>query len=92
MSLQRKTDPVIFDKACLFAVNNDLLSYKWLQRIIENKSYKFEIAEEEKRKEEDKKQEDKENKGEEEKSSHHENIRGKNYYTNFIQTSISWNS
>ncbi|MBF0647954.1 IS21 family transposase [Dysgonomonas sp. GY75] len=39
LSLQRKTDPVIFDKACRFALDNNMLSCKSLIRIIDNKTY-----------------------------------------------------
>src|SRR5690606_9721445 len=34
LSLQRKVDPVIFEKACRIAFENDLLSYKRLESII----------------------------------------------------------
>lgn len=34
LSLQRKTDPVVFEKACNIAYDNDLMSYKRLQSII----------------------------------------------------------
>ena len=34
LSLQRKTDPVVFEKACIIARDNDLMSYKRLQAII----------------------------------------------------------
>ena len=36
LNLQRKTDPIIFDKACEIAYQNDLLSYKRLEKIIQN--------------------------------------------------------
>lgn len=39
LSLQRKTEPACFDAACRFALDNDVLSYKSLKRIIENKTY-----------------------------------------------------
>lgn len=35
LNLQRKTDPIIFDKACEIAYQNDLLSYKRLEKIIQ---------------------------------------------------------
>jgi len=34
LSLQRKTDPIVFEKACNIAFDNDLMSYKRLQSII----------------------------------------------------------
>lgn len=34
LSLQRKTDPIVFEKACNIAYDNDLMSYKRLQAII----------------------------------------------------------
>ena len=34
LSLQRKTDPIVFEKACNIAADNDLMSYKRLQSII----------------------------------------------------------
>lgn len=34
LSLQRKTDPLVFEKACRIAYDNDLMSYKRLQSII----------------------------------------------------------
>ncbi len=39
LSLQRKTDPAAFEKACRYALENHLLSYRSLQKIIENKTY-----------------------------------------------------
>lgn len=35
LSLQRKTDPVVFEKACTIAADNDLMSYKRIQAIIQ---------------------------------------------------------
>ena len=35
LSLQRRTDPQIFDQACDIAYQNDLLSYKRLEKIIQ---------------------------------------------------------
>lgn len=70
-SLQRKTHPVVFEKACLYALEYDLLSCKSLQKIIENKAY--ELSQE---------QEDINQK--EQKRASHPNIRGKHYYNNQI--------
>lgn len=39
MSLQRKTDPEVFERACRYALDNNLLSSKSLKKIIENKTY-----------------------------------------------------
>ncbi|NDV94236.1 IS21 family transposase [Dysgonomonas sp. 521] len=79
LSLQRKTDPVIFEKACRWALQNNLLSYKSLQKIIENKTYcQVEDCGE---------QED----GNKQRS--HINIRGKQHYDNHInqQQTELWN-
>jgi hypothetical protein len=73
LSLQRKTCPVVFEKACSYALNYGLLSYKSLKRIIENKTY--ELVE---NKEEilwDKR---------DKKPPLNENIRGKEYYNSLI--------
>lgn len=43
LSLQRKTDPKLFDKACDIACQNDLLSYKRLERIIQQCAQEEEI-------------------------------------------------
>lgn len=79
LSLQRKTDPLVFEKACLYALDYDLLSCKSLQKIIENRAYEF--VENNKR----------ETTTETEKRPSHENIRGKDYYTNQLKTSSLWN-
>jgi Transposase and inactivated derivatives len=69
LSLQRKTDPVVFEKACLYALEADAISYKSLQRIIENKTYEWSET----------------NKEEPAERTSHENIRGKEYYTNHLK-------
>jgi transposase len=74
MSLQRKTDPTIFEKACQYALENNVLSYKSLQRIIENKTYLIQ-----------------EESFEQKPLPKHENIRGREYYTNNNQTKTTWN-
>ena len=38
LSLCRKTDPILFEKACQIALNNNVLSYKFIKSMIENKS------------------------------------------------------
>ena len=71
LSLQRKTDPDIFEKACIYAMDCGVLSYKSLAKIIQNKAYH--------NKEEDLKTK------EEDQRLPHQNIRGKKYYQNYIQ-------
>lgn len=75
LSLQRKTDPVTFEKACLYALKADTVSYKSLQRIIENKTYEWIETNDEI----------------DEKRPSHKNIRGKEYYTNHIKQTSLWN-
>lgn len=77
-ALQRRTDPYIFEKACLYALEQGLLSYKSLKRVIENKSYL--LAGNTEREE-----------GRNEKPTPHENIRGREYYINQIKTNDLWN-
>jgi transposase len=77
LSLQRKTDPVVFEKACRYALDQGLLSYKSLQRVIENKTYILPQEET-----------DKDNLLQ---RSPHENIRGKEYYINQLKNTELWN-
>jgi putative transposon-encoded protein len=65
LSMQRKTDPVLFERACQIALDNNILTYKFIQKIIENKAYFVD----ETQCQEDKKSLPK-----------HENIRGGKYY------------
>jgi len=37
LSLQRKTAPILFERACSMAVENDILTYRFVKNIIENK-------------------------------------------------------
>ena len=37
MSLQRKTDPALYNKACQLAVDNNMLTYQFVRSLIENK-------------------------------------------------------
>jgi transposase len=67
LSLQRKTDPCVFEKACRIALDNNILTYKFLQRILENK--KLYIPQDE----------DQEQVS---TLPSHDNIRGKSYYHN----------
>ena len=39
LNLQRKTDPLIFDRACQRAINNNVLTYKFVENIIKNRTY-----------------------------------------------------
>jgi transposase len=71
LSLQRKTQPLVFEKACVYALKHDLLSYKSLQRILEIKAYEWS-------------QEQEESGEEQELRASHQNIRGKQYYINQI--------
>jgi len=41
LSLQRNTDPAVFERACEYAIECGLFSYKSLQNIIQNKSYEL---------------------------------------------------
>ena len=82
LSLQRKTDPLIFEKACRYAVEQGLLSYKSLMRIIENKTYRMEENWGEEQQEENIKKK---------KTARHQNIRGRDYYSKQINTQDLWN-
>ena len=39
LSLQRQTDPLIFDRACQIAINNNILTYKFVENIIKKRTY-----------------------------------------------------
>ena len=39
LSLQRQTDPVIFDRACQIAIDNNILTYKFVENIIKKRTY-----------------------------------------------------
>jgi len=39
LSLQRQTDPLIFDRACQIAINNNILTYKFIENIIKKRTY-----------------------------------------------------
>jgi len=80
LSLQRKTDPVLFEKACRYAVEQGLLSYKSLKRIIENKTYAMEQS-----------AEDDPEEVKQKTSLPHKNIRGRDYYINQIKINDLWN-
>ena len=65
LSLQRKTDPLVFERVCHYALDNGILSYKSIKNVIDNKAYLFNMA-----------QQDQENRN----NIKHVNIRGKRYY------------
>jgi hypothetical protein len=65
LGLQRKTEPVFFENACRIALENNVLSYKFVQRLIENKALCLEGQEDEKQ---------------ETTLPSHQNIRGREYY------------
>ena len=65
LSLQRQTDPVLFERACQLAIDNNILSYKFIERIIKKRTYlvnEIDFPETEK------------------PLPKHENIRGEKYY------------
>ena len=68
LSLQRKTEPILFERACQIALENNVLTYKFMQKIIENKSFILN-------------QTDTDN--EQNTLPRHDNIRGKQYFINF---------
>ena len=65
LNLQRKTDPLIFDRACQMAISHNVLSYRFVESIIKKRTYlidEFDFQEKEK------------------SLPKHENIRGGKYY------------
>ena len=65
LSLQRQTDPLIFDRACQIAISNNVLTYKFVENIIKKRTYlvnEIDFPENEK------------------SLPKHQNIRGGNYY------------
>jgi transposase len=67
LSLQRKTDPLVFERVCRYALDNDILSYKSIKNVIDNKAYMLNMAQQEKQ-------------NENRNNIRHMNIRGKRYY------------
>ena len=67
LSLQRKTDPVVFEQVCRYALDNGILTYQSIKRVIDTKAYLLNMAPE----------------GNSDSSINikHVNIRGKNYYS-----------
>ncbi|MFA7494019.1 MAG: IS21 family transposase [Proteiniphilum sp.] len=66
LSLQRKTDPVVFERVCRYALENGILTYKSIKRVVDTKAYMLDLSME----------------GEPENGNNikHVNIRGKKYY------------
>jgi transposase len=44
LSLQRKTDPAMFERACQIALDNNILTYTFMQNLIENKASALHVA------------------------------------------------
>jgi len=65
LSLQRKTELPLFERACQMALNHGQLTCKFVQKVIENKTYLLYETEDE---------------NEQTPLPEHENIRGKEYY------------
>jgi hypothetical protein len=65
MSLQRKTDPVLYNKACQLAVDKNILTYQFVRSLIENKIMLQQLEAPRERLK---------------PLPRHENIRGKKYY------------
>jgi transposase len=68
LSLGRKTDPVLFEKACQIALDNNQLTYKFVQKVIENKTFILNETD---------------TKNNQKPLPRHENIRGRQYFINF---------
>ena len=64
LSLQRKTDPLVFERVCRYALDNDILSYKSIKNVIDSKVYMLNMAQQDGSR----------------KNIEHVNIRGKRYY------------
>jgi len=65
LNLQRQTDPLLFERACQIAINNNILTYKFVENVIIRRTYlinEIDFQETEK------------------PLPKHENIRGGNYY------------
>jgi transposase len=68
LSLQRKTDPILFEKACQIAIQNDMLTYKFVEKIILNKALIQSQAD---------------TQNNQKPLPRHDNIRGRQYFINF---------
>lgn len=67
LSLQRKTDPVIFERVCSYALDNDILTYQSIKRVMDTKAYMLNG-------------EEGKHQGKKNRNIQHINIRGKIYY------------
>lgn len=68
LALQRKTDPVVFERVCRYALENNILTLSSIKKVIDNKAYMYELL-----------QDGVPDGGN--KNIRHINIRGKEYYT-----------
>ena len=68
LALQRKTDPVVFEHVCRYALENNVLTLGSIKRVINNRAYMYQLLQSEGREEIN-------------KTIKHTNIRGKKYYT-----------
>jgi len=68
LNLQRKTDPVSLERACQLALENNQLSYKFVQKVIENKALI---------------QNETDTENNPKPLPKHDNIRGRQYFINF---------
>lgn len=67
MSLQRKTEPTVFERVCRYALDNGIYTYHSIKRIIDTRVYLPSMVADETR--------------ESNKHVKHANIRGREYYT-----------
>ncbi len=65
LALQRRTDPVTFEHVCRYALGNDILTLKSIKIVIDNKSYLYDMCQED---------------NQSNINIKHINIRGKKYY------------
>lgn len=68
LALQRKTDPVVFERVCRYALENDILTLSSIKKVIDNKAYMHELLQDGVREGIN-------------RNIKHMNIRGKKYYT-----------
>ncbi len=66
LSLQRKTDPVVFERVCRYALDNGIYTYQSIKKIIDTRVYLLNMSADEKRKSSN--------------NIKHGNIRGREYY------------
>ena len=68
LSLSRKTDPVLFERACQLALDHNQLTYKFVERVIENKTSTLNQTD---------------TTNNQKPLPKHDNIRGRQYFINF---------